>query len=145
MPKKSKNQAVAFERQEGFDLGEINITTGVLEDIAAKAASEVEGVIRPTAKGEGNNFFRFETSSLNAKLKQEADKMRIDVYIKLHYGYSVPRVAMQVQDRIKEQILFMTDLVIDQVNVHVTAIETDSSSEASFFQLDDEMIEEVEG
>ena len=145
MPKKSKNQAVAFERQEGFDLGEINITTSVLEDIAAKAASEVEGVIRPTAKGEGNNFFRFESSSLNAKLKQEADKMRIDVYIKLHYGYSVPRVAMQVQDRIKEQILFMTDLVIDQVNVHVTAIETDSSSEASFFQLDDEMIEEVEG
>ena len=145
MPKKSKNQAVAFERQEGFDLGEINITTSVLEDIAAKAASEVEGVIRPTAKGEGNNFFRFESSSLNAKLKQEADKMRIDVYIKLHYGYSVPRVAMQVQDRIKEQILFMTDLVIDQVNVHVTAIETDSSSETSFFQLDDEMIEEVEG
>lgn len=40
----AKITEVPFETQAKENLGEIKITTGVLESIAAQAASEIEGV-----------------------------------------------------------------------------------------------------
>ena len=38
----------------------------------------------------------------------------------------------------KEQILFMTDLVVQEVNVHVVSIETEPASEQEYLHLDEE-------
>ena len=35
---------------------------------------------------------------------------------------SVPKVAAQIQKRIKQQVTLMTDLVVTEVNVHVKGI-----------------------
>lgn len=52
------------------------------------------------------------------------------MYAYLDYGVSVPKVALEIQDKIKQQILFMTDLALSEVNVHITGIVTEKTESA---------------
>lgn len=54
----------------------------------------------------------------------------VDLSIIVQFGYQVPRVALEVQDRVKEQILYMTDIEVSQVNVHIESIEAEKSATA---------------
>lgn len=121
-------------------LGEINITTRVLETIAAKAASEVEGVskLHASFQKEVGGLLGMDSNRIGARVKRQDANINIDVEVHLAYGYSIPDVAFKIQQRVKEQILFMTDLVVQEVNVHVVTIETDKGHEADYFHLEDE-------
>ena len=57
-------------------------------------------------------------------LNHTEDGLSIDVYCYLKYGVSVPKVALEMQTKIKEQILFMSDLEISHVNVHIVGLVT---------------------
>lgn len=128
-----------YETSSVNTLGEINITTTVLETIAAQAASKAEGVyvVDQSYQKISGGFFSFEREKVGARVTRNENTIAIDIDIRVKYGYSVPDVAMNVQDRVKEQILFMTDLIIDEVNVHVLSIET-GSGETELFHLEDE-------
>ena len=97
-----------FEPQTVAPLGEINITTGVLEAIAAKAVSEVEGVyqLHKSFQTEVGGFFGMNPDRVGARVRRDDSEIAIDVKIDLKYGYSVPEVAMKVQQKVKEQIFF---------------------------------------
>lgn len=135
----AKQNSIPFDPQEEKDLGEINITTSVLETIAAKASRKVEGIVIPDQNFQkvSGSFFSLEREKIGAKVRQEDGRIEIDLDIRVRYGYPIPEVALNVQNRVKEQILFMTDLVIDTVNVHVLSIETEPVS-APVFHLEDE-------
>lgn len=136
----SKKTNVPFESSVSLNLGEINITTGVLESIAAKAASEVEGVykLHASVQNEIGGFVTRSRDRIGVKVRREDNAIAIDTEIRLQYGFSVPEVAIKVQERVKEQILFMTDLVVQEVNVHVVSIETEPASEQEYLHLDEE-------
>lgn len=134
-----KNQAIPFDSQADASMGEINITTGVLESIATKAASEVNGVLTTISRLDGAKFLKIERSGIITKVRRENNNLAIDVSVSLQYGKSVPEVALAIQNRVKEQILFMTDLVVNQVNVHILSIETEPTDYQSFLQLDEEI------
>lgn len=135
----TKNTSIPFEAQTAEQLGEINITTAVLETIAAKAASKVEGayLMHPSFQKVSGGFFNFEREKTGAKVKRQGYDISIDLDIRVRYGYSVPEVAMAVQERVKEQILFMTDLVVTQVNVHVLSVETENNNEGHLNKADE--------
>ena len=40
----------------------------------------------------------------------------------MNYGVSVPKVALEMQDRVKQQVLFMTDIDLVEVNIHVVVV-----------------------
>jgi uncharacterized alkaline shock family protein YloU len=48
--------------------------------------------------------------------------IKVDLYSYMTYGVSVPKVAMEIQERVKQQVLFMTDVQLTEVNVHVVAV-----------------------
>ncbi|MGX7109380.1 Asp23/Gls24 family envelope stress response protein [Facklamia miroungae] len=125
----SNKQTVSFESLSKQYLGEINITMGVLEDIAAKAASEIDGVLSSSQKKEAGKFLRIQGSGVNAKMRQIEDRITIDINVRIAYGKTVPIIAAAIQERVKEQILYMTDLVVSQVNVHVQAIDTEPQTQ----------------
>lgn len=112
-------------------LGEIQITTEVLETIAGKAATEVKGVHDDFKKyqKEMGNFFGMNTRGLGAQITDDAHGMIADVNVRLDYGYSVPDVAIKVQNYVREQVLFMTGLYLKEVNVHVISIAPEVQSE----------------
>ncbi|USS91150.1 Asp23/Gls24 family envelope stress response protein [Fructilactobacillus carniphilus] len=107
------------------DLGQIKIAPQVIEVIAGIAAIQVEGVNRmqgnlsTSVKG---LFGRKErTQGVKLVLSEQGD-LDIDVYVYFDYGVSVPKVALQIQEQVRQQILVMTDLHAQSVNVHVEGI-----------------------
>ena len=134
----AKKQTVSFDNH-----GEINITTGVLEDIAAKAASEVEGVLIQAPKREAGKFFRIQGTGVLAKMRQEAGRILLDISVRIAYGQSVPQVAQAIQEKVKEQILFMTDLVVNEVNVHILSIETEPRNQGDLMKAEEEILTEI--
>lgn len=139
----AKITEVPFETQTKENLGEIKITTGVLESIAAQAASEIEGVASKVTgfQKEVGNFLGMDRDRINTKIKTENNSIVVDVEIRVLYGYSVPEIAIAIQDKVKEQILFMTDLAVTEVNVHVMSVETESSESDS--NLVEEAVETI--
>lgn len=137
----AKITEVPFDRQSAESLGEIKITTGVLESIAAQAASEIEGVVSKVTgfQKEVGNFLGMDRDRINTKITTEDNGIIVDIEIRVLYGYSVPDIAIAIQDRVKEQILFMTDLAVQEVNIHVLSVETDSGEEA---ELEEELVSE---
>lgn len=126
----AKITEVPFDRQANENLGEIKITTGVLEAIAAQAASEIEGVVSKVTgfQREVGNFLGMDRDRINTKINTEDNQIIVDLEIRVLYGHSVPEIAIAIQDRVKEQILFMTDLAVHEVNIHILSIETEEYS-----------------
>ena len=62
----------------------------------------------------------------------------IDIYGNVDYGVSIPKTALLLQNKIKEQLLFSCELVISQVNVHVQEILPVHYEDAELFELGDE-------
>lgn len=107
-------------------LGNIEIAPEVIEVISGIAANEVDGVyaMQGTFKSGVNELLG--RTSLNKGVYLEVDEngLAIDVYCYVKYGVSVPKVALEMQQKIKEQILFMSDLEVSMVNVHVVGLVT---------------------
>lgn len=105
-------------------LGSIEIAPQVIESIAGIAASHIPG-FHP-AKGyfySGMNALLGRDRLANGVVLTEVDnEYVIDVYGAVNYGVSVPKLALALQEKIKEQLLFSCELSISEVNVHVTSI-----------------------
>lgn len=125
------------------ELGEIVIAPEVIEVIIGIAASNVEGVYRMQG-----NFANGVTELLGRStygkgvyLTMDEDGIKVDIYTYMKYGVSVPKVAMNIQNRVKEQVLFMTDVELAEVNIHVVAVvpeKTEQLNVEDFFENDEE-------
>lgn len=111
--------------ESNHELGEIVIAPEVIEVIIGIAASKVEGVYRMQSTFT-NNVTELLGRSVHGKgvslTMNEDDGIDVDLYVYFKYGVSVPKVAMDIQKRVKQQVLFMTDIELNEVNVHVVAL-----------------------
>ncbi len=60
--------------------------------------------------------------SNGVQLSMVNDKICIDVYISVFYGYNVSDIAYKVQENVKNSISSMVDIEIDKVNIHVMSV-----------------------
>ena len=60
------------------------------------------------------------------KVDKEDEKVKIDVNIIVEYGSRIPDVAFEIQNRVKKSVEGMTGLKVEEVNVHVQGVNTDS-------------------
>ncbi|MGP6139671.1 MULTISPECIES: Asp23/Gls24 family envelope stress response protein [unclassified Jeotgalibaca] len=112
------------EKNKG--LGTIEIAPEVLEIISGITVNEIDGVyaMQGSFKSGVNELLGRSSHNKGIHLNNTEDGLSIDVYCYLKYGVSVPKVALEMQTKIKEQILFMSDLDIAIVNVHVVGLVT---------------------
>ncbi|QBP18636.1 Asp23/Gls24 family envelope stress response protein [Acetilactobacillus jinshanensis] len=106
-------------------LGKIKIAPRVLEIIASIAAVQVKGVnrMRGSLATSVNELFGHREWGKGIRLAfNKHHELIVDIYVYINYGYSVPKVALQIQDKVKQQLLFMTELNVGTVNVHVEGI-----------------------
>ena len=118
-------------------LGEIVIAPEVIEVIIGIAASKVDGIHRMQASFT-NNVTELLGRSVYGKgvhLTIDEEGIKVDLYVNLKYGVSVPKVAMQVQSRVKQQVLFMTDIELDEVNVHVVSLVPEKTEQLDLEEL----------
>lgn len=113
-------------------LGTIQMSPQVLEIIAGIAANEVDGVAKmhgSLASGVSELFGR-QLDRRGVKLSNNGDQLSIDVDVYVQYGVSVPKIAAEIQNKVKQQITVMTGLTPTEVNVRVQGIEADEQEQA---------------
>ncbi len=107
------------------ELGKIELATNVLEIITGIAASQVEGVNRMRGSFSANVnelFSRKKEHGKGVKLTNANEELVFDIYVYLNYGVSVPKVALEIQEQVEQQVFFMTGLRVHEVNVHVQGV-----------------------
>ena len=96
------------------------------------AVSEVKGVygmsggfaggISEVLKGKKN-------LAKGIKVDATDEKAKIDVNIIVEYGARIPDVAFEIQNKVKKSVESMTGLKVEEVNVHVQGVNTESLTE----------------
>ena len=114
---------------EGNEAEGIKISNDVIAVIAGVAASEVPGVSAMAGGLTGGLTEALKGKKNLAKgIKVEATEKtaKIDVNIIVEYGSRIPDVAFEIQNRVKKSVESMTGLKVEEVNVHVQGVNTES-------------------
>lgn len=127
MEEKNKQDVVEQEINEIEENG-IKIADDVIATIAGKAASEVTGVYSMSGGFAGgiSEVFGKKSYTKGIKVDNSEKGLKIDVNIIVEYGARIPDVAYEIQNRVKKAIQNMTGLEIEEVNVHIQGVNTDS-------------------
>ncbi len=105
-------------------LGEIKVSAEVLEVIVSFAVLEVDGVygMRKDLTSDIRSIFGGKDHTKGVSLTVDEFGTEIDIYCYFDYGVNVPKVAVEIQENVKEQIYHMTEIEIDEVHVHIVGI-----------------------
>ena len=104
--------------------GEIVIAPEVIEVIIGVAASKIEGVhsMRGTIATNMNQLLGRSVHGKGVFLHNEDDGLKVDIYCYLNYGVVVPKAALMIQEKVKQQVLYMTDISLLEVNIHIVGM-----------------------
>ena len=95
-------------------IGEVQIANEVVASIAGISASEVEGV-DSMAGGITNEIagrLGMKNPAKGVKVEVKGDTAVVDLAIYLKYGYSIPKISAQVQEKVAQAINSMTGLKV---------------------------------
>lgn len=113
------------------ELGTINIADEVIAIIAGMSAVEIEGIYSMSGGFAGSlaNMLGRKNLSRGVKVDIEENEARINLYILIKYGSSIPDIAWKIQDNVKNTVEGMTGLKVTEVNVHVQGVEFPGQNE----------------
>ncbi len=105
-------------------LGEVQIADEVVAIIAGLAATEVEGVDSMAGRITNELVGKLGMKSLSKGVKVEVteDHVSVDLSLNIKYGYSIPKVSEQVQERVSAAIENMTGLTVLDVNIRIAGV-----------------------
>ncbi|PAQ16296.1 Asp23/Gls24 family envelope stress response protein [Bacillus sp. FJAT-42315] len=111
-------------------MGRIEIAPEVIEVIAGIAASEVDGVEKMRGSFASGVVERLgkKNHGKGVRVDLTEDGIKVDVYCVIAFGVSIPAVAQKIQDNIRQALLNMTALQVDEVNIHVVGIQFETKN-----------------
>ena len=119
----------------------IQISNDVIAVISGVAVSEVQGV-SSMAGGFAGGISEVLSGKKNLakgiKVDKDENKVKIDVNIIVEYGTRIPDVAFEIQNRVKTSVENMTGLKVEEVNVHVQGVNTNTVSKEETEQNEEE-------
>ena len=113
-------------------LGEVQIAEEVITIIAGLAATEVEGVCSMGGNITKELVSRLGMKNLSKGVRVEVTeegKIEVFVTINIAYGYAIPAVSGNVQEKVKAAIENMTWLEVSGVNVRIADVDMKSAVE----------------
>ncbi len=102
------------------DLGVVLVENNVVAQIAASAAKEVDGVIGIWKSPWYRRFMPDNVSGVEVEIAEQ--EVRVQLALVAEYGTNLSQLALQVQDRVREMVEQMTQLVVVEVNVSIQEI-----------------------
>ncbi|MEY8662037.1 Asp23/Gls24 family envelope stress response protein [Ligilactobacillus faecis] len=119
----SEDNNIVLTSQEP-SLGEVRLAPEVIEVIIGIAASQVDGVysMRGSIANSFSELLGRQIRGKGVKVNKDDNELKVDVYVFLNYGVSVPNVAAKIQEKVRQQVLFMTGIEISGVDVHVQGV-----------------------
>ena len=109
---------------EGNSLGTVKIANDVVATIAGLAAADVEGIAGMSGGFSGGIAEMLGRKNLTKGVKVEVGELEttIEIFCIVEYGVSIPKVAADVQNRVKSAVETMTGLVTSAINIHVQGV-----------------------
>ena len=139
--KENENTSERIETETTEENEGIQISNDVIAVIAGVAVSEVQGV-SSMAGGFAGGISEVLSGKKNLakgiKVDKEENKVKIDVNIIVEYGTRIPDVAFEIQNRVKTSVENMTGLKVEEVNVHVQGVNTNTVSKEETEQNEEE-------
>lgn len=126
----SENQLIDMT-EHSTSLGKVEIAPEVIEVIAGFASAEVDGVASMRgnfATGVAEKLGR-KSHGKGIKVELGEDGIVIDVYVVMQFGVSIPDVAKRIQDNIRQALLNMTALEVNEINIHVVGVQFEQKVE----------------
>lgn len=88
--------------------GTVKISDDVLAICALDSARDVAGFRSFVRKG--------------IKINQSDEGISMDLYILVDYGFKIPEVAWNLQNKVKKDIEGAFELIINSINIHVQGV-----------------------
>ena len=113
-----------YSIQEEHNMGEVQIADEVVAIIAGLAATDVKGVASMYGNITNGLVAKLGMKNLSkgVKIHVEDGKVVVDLAINLEFGYTIPEVTANVQDRVKNAIETMTGLEVESVNIRIAGV-----------------------
>ena len=114
--------------EESYDcdenIGRIRISEQVVAVIAGIAATEVEGVESLVGNITNEIVAKMGIKNLSRgiRLKMVDDTVFVQITVNIRYGYSIPDISRNIQEKVSQAIENMTGLSVAEVNVIVSDV-----------------------
>lgn len=115
--------------REDKKMGVVQIADEVVAIIAGLAATEVDGVASMAGNVTNELVSRLGMKNLSKGVKVSVieGKVNVDLALNLCYGYSIPVISKNVQERVKTAIENMTGLEVVEVNIRIAGVDMESA------------------
>lgn len=135
-----KGEVIEIKETEEVKNDGIEISSDVIGVIAGVAVSEVEGVAGMSggfAGGISEVLSGKKNLAKGIKVDINEKKAKIDINIIVEYGSRIPDIAYEIQKRVKTSVETMTGLTVEEVNVHVQGVNTDTANQTETKKQDE--------
>ena len=107
------------------ECGEVKVSEEVVAIIAGLAATEVEGVSSMAGNITNELVSKLGVKDLSRGVKVAVNESEVKVTLALNmsYGYSIPKTAAKVQDKVKSAIENMTGLTVTEVKITIAGVD----------------------
>jgi uncharacterized alkaline shock family protein YloU len=120
MADESSDQPEATGEQLG---GAVEISDNVVAKIAFEACRETDGVhALGGATSRALSSLRGEHRTTGVSVDLRGDVVDLDLNLVVAYGHSIPQVAQECRDRVRERVEAITGLSVKAINVVVSDI-----------------------
>ena len=107
------------------EIGVISIENEVIARIAGMTALECYGIVGMASKRSTDGIVQLmgrENLGRGVKVRQNGDKVDVDLYIIVEYGISISAVAASIIETVKYKVEHLTGIMVSRVNVCVEDI-----------------------
>ncbi len=114
--------------EENNSMGEIKINHSVVASIVRLSATEIDGVYAigsSIVEGITEIFSKKETDRGVKVNQDEAGHYVIEVRVILRFGVELAKVAVKIQENVRQQVERMTMNTVARVNVIIDGVKTD--------------------
>ena len=120
----NKNADIKEAEEQTEEYGDIRVATEVVSIVASLATQEVPGVLRMSGRRlDGiNEFLGKESVSKGVRVSFDNKTVTCNVYVIIEYGFCIPEVALEIQEKVKASIENMTGYDVQFIDVHVQGV-----------------------
>lgn len=106
--------------------GQIDISNEVVATIAGGAAIDCFGIVGMVSKNQIKDgiteILRKENFSRGVIVRQQDERVEIDMYIIVGYGTKISEIARNVQQKVKYTLNQTVGLSVDAINIYVQGV-----------------------
>lgn len=112
-------------------VGDVKIAHEIFGVIAGLAATEVDGVSALAGNIKHEDVAKISTKNLarGVKVNVMDTSASVELAVVMDYGYSIPKVSAQIQERVKQALEGMTGLTVIDVNIRIEGVNIDKSKQ----------------